>query len=152
MTRSQTTKSWYWLKVHIQTLRDSSAALLNIMKPPFMKSSWWVRFTTSSGSSIPANCTPGDFFSSSKCGTWYGREHSRNSWVSIAKIPSWSFSPADQLPHKCALQCLHSWGWWVAMKNYPHQGRTRMAVQQYGPLPLTVPFENQGEITRTNNK
>lgn len=41
-----------------------------------MKSSWCVRFKTSSGSSIPANCTCRDFFSSSKCGTWKAE-----SWV-----------------------------------------------------------------------
>lgn len=41
-----------------------------------MKSSWCVRFKTSSGSSIPANCTCRDFFSSSNCGTWKAE-----SWV-----------------------------------------------------------------------
>lgn len=69
-------KAGIQLKVHLQRLRGSSAVLSNIIKPPFVRSSWWVRFTTSSGSSIPANCTPGDFFNSSKCGTWNSREQS----------------------------------------------------------------------------
>lgn len=74
-TTRQKTGTW---QIHIQRLRVSSVALSSIIKPPLVKSSWWVRFTTSSGSSIPANCTPGDFFSSSKCGTWYRRKQSHS--------------------------------------------------------------------------
>lgn len=69
--------------MHIQRLRSSSAALSNITKPPRLKSSWWVRFTTSSGSSIPANWTPGDVFSLSKCGTWDSRKQSIGNFYKI---------------------------------------------------------------------
>lgn len=53
----------------IRRLRDSSIGLSNNINPPFTKSSWWVRFTTSSGSSMPANRTPRNFLSMSRFGT-----------------------------------------------------------------------------------